>query len=70
MTRPSSPLARGMAVFNAILVPIAACSLYMVYLGATRDSSLLLTVGALFTAISPFLAYAITRRILAKLFSV
>ncbi|WP_338252387.1 hypothetical protein [Pyrodictium abyssi] len=70
MPRPSSPLARGMAVFNAVLVPIAACSLYMVYLGATRDSSLLLATGTLLTIISPFLAYTIARRILAKLSSV
>ena len=70
MPRLSLPLTRGMVVFNAILVPIAACSLYMVYLGATRGRDLLIAAGALLTIMSPFLAYIIARRILAKLSSV
>ncbi|ALL01123.1 hypothetical protein Pyrde_1075 [Pyrodictium delaneyi] len=67
MVETTSPLMRGIAIFNAILIPLAIIALYMVYIGGTRDKDTILFAGIVLTTISPLLAYIVTSRLVAKI---
>jgi len=67
MVETTSPLMRGIAIFNAILVPLVVIALYIVYIGVTRDKDTILFAGIVLTIISPLLAYIATSRLVAKI---
>lgn len=58
---------KGVALLNAILVPIAALGIYLVHYGKNNGSTTMLAAGLAVTILSPILAYVAAKPLLPRL---
>lgn len=58
---------KGVALLNAILVPIAALGIYLVYYGKNNGSTGVLAAGLAVTLLSPLIAYIAAKPLLPRL---